>query len=152
MNDCKLQENRDQTELGLAWEASFAVHGYVKVSQDQDQAGLLYWPCFWNGSCFFRLCRHYEKEAKDKRICAAHQATVFYFHSLGIFYFLFFIFFGGYCFAFWAFLTSWAQNKLCDRCDNNSSRSRTQRTSATKDAFSTESCEWGTLRKLKKII
>jgi len=62
----------------------------------------LSWPCFWNGSCFFRLCRHYQKEAKDKRICAAHQATAFC--CPVSFFFGFPYFFGGYCIAFWAFL------------------------------------------------
>lgn len=48
--------------------------------------------CCWQ--LLLRVCRHYEKEAKDKRIYAAHQATVF---ALVVV----FCFFGGFC--FWAF-------------------------------------------------
>lgn len=48
--------------------------------------------CWWQ--LLLLVCRHYEKEAKDKRIYAAHQATVF--AVVGVFFF-----FGGFC--FWAF-------------------------------------------------
>jgi len=83
---------------------------------------LLSWPCFWNGSCFFRLCRHYQKEAKDKRICAAHQATAFC--CPVSFFFWFSLFFWWLLHCFLGFFVSWAKNKLCDRCDNDSSRRR----------------------------
>jgi len=41
----------------------------------------------WRWQLLLLVCRHYEEEAKDKRICAAHQATVFYFVYLVVFAF-----------------------------------------------------------------